>query len=155
MTWVNTDVWTVVSNGQLIGRFPEPQLVHWVASGQVSPNDLFFRDGMRVAAPAHTIQPFAAYFPPFLRAEAYPTRGSDPTLRWILPVGRSSWSIAAGYLGLFSILGVFGPLAILAGVLGLRQISRKPQLLGTGRAIFGIVAGVIGTLILAVWLTTR
>ncbi len=91
--------------------------MHWVATGQVNPNDLFYRDGMRVAVPAHAVEPFAAYF----RAAAFstgglavatPKLGDDPAMRWILPVGRSGWAIAAGYLGLFSVLGVFGPFAI-------------------------------------------
>jgi hypothetical protein len=55
---------------------------------------------------------------------------------------------AAGYLGLFSILLVFGPFAIVAGVQGFRQMTRDPRLHGKGRALFGIVAGSAATLAL-------
>lgn len=60
---------------------------------------------------------------------------------WLLPTGRSGWAIAAGYLGLFSLLLVPAPFALVAGVLGLRDIRRNPRLGGRGRAIFGIVMG--------------
>lgn len=69
----------------------------------------------------------------------------DPAMRLLLPVGRSGLAIAAGYMGLFSILGVPGPVAILLGVLALNDIKRNPKKIGKGRAIFGIVMGVIGT----------
>jgi hypothetical protein len=69
---------------------------------------------------------------------------SDP-VHWLLPVGRSVESIAAGYLGLFSIFIIFlGPFAILFGILGLRRAGRGEGH-GRGRSIFGIVGGVWGT----------
>jgi hypothetical protein len=144
-------MWSVVSNGRLVGLFPEQQLVQWVASGQVDPNDLFWHDGMSTAAPAYTVAPFSTYFRATLATApvAHQTRtlGDDAAMRWLLPVGRAPWAIAAGYLGLFSILGVFGPFAIVAGILGVRQIDHDPRLHGMGRAVFGIVAGAMATLV--------
>lgn len=64
---------------------------------------------------------------------------------YLLPTGRSVWAIAAGYLGLLSILLIFAPFAVGAGVVALRSISRRPELGGKGRAWFGIVAGALGT----------
>ena len=69
------------------------------------------------------------------------TTAKEDPLRMVLPIGRSGWAIVAGYLGLFSVLFVFAPFALLAGVLGLREIKRKPELMGAGRAWFGIVMG--------------
>jgi hypothetical protein len=69
----------------------------------------------------------------------------DAELRYLVPVGRSGFAIAAGYLALFSVLIVPGPLALVCGLLGLRSIARRPELLGRGRAWFGIVAGGIAT----------
>jgi hypothetical protein len=137
---VKTDIWHVISNGRPVGRFPEYQLVEWVHAGQVNAHDLFWREGMAVPAPAHTLPPFAVY---------YPTAREDDeaALRWLLPVGRSGWAIAAGYLGLFSILLVFGPFAIAAGILAVRDLNQHPEKHGLGRAIFGIVAGALGTLV--------
>lgn len=64
---------------------------------------------------------------------------------YLLPTGRSVWAIAAGYLGLLSILLIFAPFAVGAGVMALRSISRRPELGGKGRAWFGVVAGALGT----------
>jgi hypothetical protein len=70
-------------------------------------------------------------------------RQHDALMRMILPVDRSGYAIAAGYLGLFSVLFVFAPFAILFGVLALSDLKKHPEKLGKGRAIFGIVMGVI------------
>ncbi|HLN29260.1 MAG TPA: DUF4190 domain-containing protein [Gemmataceae bacterium] len=73
-------------------------------------------------------------------------RGFDPAVRWLIPVDRSVWSLAAGYLGLLSILPFVGVFAVLTGVFGLRASKRNPKLGGRGRAIFGIVMGTLFTL---------
>jgi len=78
-----------------------------------------------------------------------PATGADPTdpVHWLLPTGRSWESIAAGYVGLFSIVVVIlGPIAIVLGILGLRR-AHQGKGHGRGRSIFGIVAGVWGTVL--------
>ena len=75
---------------------------------------------------------------------------ADPTMRILLPVGRSGMAIVAGYLGLLSPLCIFAPFALLTGVLALRELRDKPNLGGRGRAIFGIVMGTIFTLVLVI-----
>lgn len=62
-------------------------------------------------------------------------------LRWCVPLGRSGWAIAAGYLGLLSIFPFIGVMAITCGFLGLLSIAKNPQKLGKGRAWLGIVSG--------------
>ncbi|HEX6902888.1 MAG TPA: GYF domain-containing protein [Thermoanaerobaculia bacterium] len=74
--------------------------------------------------------------------------GDDPLMRMVLPVGRSAWAIAAGYLGLLSFLVVFAPLALAAGLFAVVDIKQNPHKHGMGRAIFGIIMGVIGSLFL-------
>jgi hypothetical protein len=69
-------------------------------------------------------------------------------MRWVLPVGTSGWAIAAGYLGLFSLLCLPGPLAIFCGIMAIRELRRNPRLSGWGRAIFGLVLGTMGTLMM-------
>lgn len=66
---------------------------------------------------------------------------ADGVNSWLVPVGRSGWAIAAGYLALFSILIVFAPFALVCGVMGLRSIRKNPGLGGKGRAWFGIIMG--------------
>ncbi len=72
---------------------------------------------------------------------------NDPVMRLLLPVGRSIYSIIAGYLGLVSPLMCTAPFAIVFGILALLDIKKKPHLGGRGRAIFGLVMGIIFTLI--------
>jgi hypothetical protein len=67
--------------------------------------------------------------------------GDDPTMRLILPVGRSLWAIAAGYLGLVSLIVIPAPLALITGVIAVIDIKRHPEKSGMGRAVFGIVMG--------------
>jgi hypothetical protein len=74
-----------------------------------------------------------------------PDLGDDAGIRMLLPVGRSGWAIAAGYLGLVSVLCIPAPFALLAGILGIRAMRRNPKLHGMGRAVFGIVMGALGT----------
>ena len=72
---------------------------------------------------------------------------NDPAMRMLLPVGRSPLAIIAGYLGLFSVIFLPAPLALLFGILALRDIKKNPEKGGKGRAIFGLVMGAIFTLI--------
>lgn len=71
--------------------------------------------------------------------------GPDENLQWLVPIGRSGWAIAAGYLGLLSCFPyvglVFGALAVVMGVLALRASQLNPRVRGRQRAIFGIILG--------------
>ena len=66
-------------------------------------------------------------------------------LRLLLPLGLSGKAIAAGYLGLVSVLAIPAPAALILGIFALRDIARSrkkpPRKYGMGRAIFGIVMG--------------
>ena len=61
----------------------------------------------------------------------------EPGIRWILPIGTSGWAIAAGYLGLFSLICFPAPLAILCSLIAIWHLRRNPRLSGWGRAILG------------------
>jgi hypothetical protein len=61
----------------------------------------------------------------------------------MIPIGRSGYAIAAGYIGLFSILVIPAPFAILFGYLALKDIKRHPEKTGKGRAWFGIIMGIL------------
>jgi len=92
--------------------------------------------------------------PPSLPAK--PTMGDDAGMRLLLPVGRSGWAIAAGYLGLFCLVLLPSPLAIIISIIAIRDI-RKSKLSahpkhGMGRAIFGLVMGIISGVVLAILL---
>ena len=77
---------------------------------------------------------------------------SDPVLRMVVPVDRSLWAIAAGYLGLISVIPIFGPFAVIASLIALFQIERSKATptpkYGMGRAIFGLIMGLLGCVVL-------
>jgi hypothetical protein len=73
-------------------------------------------------------------------------------MRMILPVGRSGWAIAAGYAGLFALVVIPAPLALILGIIGWRDIkksksTREPKS-GMGRVVFALIAGGLGTILL-------
>jgi hypothetical protein len=78
--------------------------------------------------------------------------GDDPGMRLLLPVGRSLWAIASGYLGLLSVLCLPAPFALFTGLMAVREIRQNPKKHGMGRAVFGIIMGGIGTLLLCLFL---
>jgi hypothetical protein len=67
--------------------------------------------------------------------------------RFLIPTGRPASAIAAGYLGLFSLLPCFGLLAIIVSLQALRTLKRDPNLLGRGRAWFGLIMGIVTTIL--------
>ena len=80
-----------------------------------------------------------------------PANDTGRVLRMLLPVGRSGYAIAAGYLGLFAMLLFPAPLALVFGILGHMDIKRHPLKHGMGRVWFGIIMGGFGTVML-IWL---
>ena len=79
-----------------------------------------------------------------VRAGSAASRQHDAMTRMLIPVDRSGWAVAAGYAGLVSLFClVTAPLAIILGVVALRDLKRHPEQHGKGRAIFGIAAGVV------------
>jgi hypothetical protein len=85
---------------------------------------------------------------PYPGAPHQPGIGDDAATRWLLPVGRSGLAIAAGYLGLFSVLACPGPIALIVSILAIRDLRAHPHKHGMGRAVFGLVMGIIGTAML-------
>jgi hypothetical protein len=117
------------------GWYPDPHL----------PGQLRWFDGAGWTAHVHAAAPATPNVAPWGSGPpAWPAE-RDRTMEAMLPVNRSGLAIAAGYAGLFSILLVFAPIALVLGVLALRDLSSKPTVAGRGRAWFGIVAGALGT----------
>lgn len=108
--------------------------------------------GWLIATLGIWIVAFPAYFyyrGAFKKAAAEPASVAGATAPH--PNQLSGWSITAFYAGLLSILAVPAPIALFSGILALRDIHRDPNKAGKGRAIFGIVAGMIFT---AFWALT-
>ena len=101
--------------------------------------------GEPVLAVARKCRHCQEYLDPDLSARH---RGPDVFERMLLPVGRSPWSIAAGYLGLFALIPCFGPLALVVSLVALWHLKRHAELSGRGRAVFGLVMGSLSTLLI-------
>jgi hypothetical protein len=78
--------------------------------------------------------------------------GNDPAMRLLIPVGRSLWAIAAGYAGLFALLVFPAPLALILGIIAIRDMKLHPEKHGMGRAVFGLVTGALGTCVLLMFI---
>jgi hypothetical protein len=159
--------WYYLKGGEQIGPISWEDLFRAAQARQFGPPDMVWGPGLATWQPAGSIPGlFQAPAPPVAAAPASsPARpapapgpqpvaraarpaGDDPVMRMVLPVGRSPWAIAAGYLGLFSLLLLPAPFAVATGLLALHDIRSDPTKHGKGRAIFGITLGAIGTLAL-------
>ena len=90
--------------------------------------------------------------PPVIPPPLQKRTQDDAGMRLLLPVGRSGFAIAAGYLGLFAVLMVPAPVALVFGILAIRDIREsrrtdKPKY-GMGRAVFGTVMGAVFSVLL-------
>ncbi len=156
----------ITRENRRFGPFDDIQVLAALGDGTYLPDDLAWRDGMTEWEPLRNLYSTPT-MPPPLASHASVAKGSalgdDAGLRLLLPVGRSGWAIAAGYLGLFSLIVIPAPLALLISVVAIRDIrksksSEHPKH-GMGRAIFGLIMGVLGTVILlgivVTWLSQR
>lgn len=147
--------WHIQTDRGQSGPYPESVVLDWVRSGQLRQADPVWSPGMPSWVPAGQTQPFAAAFAGVPTVAAPAKMGDDPILRAILPVGRSGWAIAAGYLGLFAVLLLPAPFALITGILAVLDIRKNPSKHGMGRAIFGIVMGALFSLLLIALLVIR
>lgn len=81
-----------------------------------------------------------------------PPIDDSAAMRMIMPIGRSGWAIAAGYLGLFAVLILPAPFALLTGIIAVMDIRKHPDKHGMGRAVFGIILGALGSIVLILFL---
>ena len=167
--------WFYARDGVRFGPVPADELERLAPSNTLRPHDLVWRDGKPQWLPAQEattlfgsitapppLPPQSPYAPPgvypvpasYAQPYAPPkSLGEDAGVRMLLPVGRSIWAIAAGYLGLFSVLGCFAPISIVVSLIAIRDIKTHPDRHGMGRAVFGLVMGILGSLLLAGMLT--
>jgi hypothetical protein len=135
--------WYYLQKGAQQGPVSWEDLVMATRSGTIGPQDLVWNGAMSGWMAASTVPGLGPAAPPmaYYAPTAAQRYADDPAMRMILPIGRSGWAIAAGYLALFSVLVFPAPFALGTGIFALYDIRRHPEKLGKGRAIFGIVMG--------------
>jgi hypothetical protein len=135
------EAFLVRRGGEQFGPYPFADLQRYALEGRFRPTDVTWSAGMAAWEPISLVlQRRGVSLPP-------PTHGeTNESLKWVLPVGRSALAIAAGYLGLFSVLLLPAPLALVFGILALKDLKKNPAKLGAGRAWFGVIAGGLGSL---------
>ena len=67
---------------------------------------------------------------------------TDDHLVHVLPINRSGWAIAAGYMGIFSFIPFVGYAGVAVSAIGAWHLKRNPKKLGWGRVITGFVVSV-------------
>lgn len=163
--------YTVARQGSTLGSFSQYDVAEGAAAGQFFPDDLVWTEGMSDWKPLSSVFPSTkGGGPPPLPPQAFVAQppqmpqapkslGDDAGMRMLIPVGRSGWAIASGYLALFSVLILPAPLALITAILAIRDIKRSkgsphPKH-GMGRAIFGLVMGIAGSLVLLLGLIAK
>jgi hypothetical protein len=104
--------------------------------------------GGEILAEARKCRHCGEYLDRELRAQH--RSSSSAVDRMLMPVDRPASAIAAGYLGLVSVLPFFGIAAIVTSIVALRTLKRHPEFSGRGRAIFGLVMGSLMTILYAI-----
>ena len=146
-------MWFYMKNQQQVGPMRWEDLMAAARDGRLLPGDAVWAEGMPQWQLAGTVTglfamaPMPGGYPPQGYGGAYSAAPAapDPFLQMAIPIGRSWWAIAAGYFGLFSVLLLPAPVALILGIAALSDIKKNPEKLGKGRAIFGIIMGILGT----------
>lgn len=125
-----------------LGPVSATVLQQMAQSGQINPLTNVWSEGMPQWVPAGTLP---LLYPPGTMQRFAPPASDGGALNLLLPMGpQSGFAIAAGYLGLFGLfLAPLSILAIIFGVLALRDLKSHPEKRGKGRAITGIVLGAL------------
>jgi hypothetical protein len=104
-------------------------------------------------------EPTPPPLPPQTQSPKSERLGDSAGMRMLLPVGRSGWAIAAGYLGLFSLIVLPAPIALVISIIAILDIRKSKSSAhpkhGMGRAIFGLIMGIAGTAIILFFLLER
>ncbi len=163
-----SESWFYSRHGQQLGPVETPALQQLASSGNLQPIDLVWREGMAQwsaarealphlfpTSPRPQPPPLPYASPPGQFGSRPPSIGDNAGMRWLLPVGRSGWAIAAGYLGLLSFVILPAPLALIISIVAIRDLKKNPQKHGMGRAVFGLVMGILGTVALVAMIISR
>jgi GYF domain 2 len=130
--------WFCEINGERRGPLSLLEMKQLVASGVIRRQTPVWPPGADETQPGTPAGEFLAFLT---------TAQTDENLKYLLPVGRSGWAIAAGYLGLFSIIPFVSYAALFVSIYAAIQLKKNPKKLGWGRVITGLVLSSLFSLI--------
>ncbi len=147
-------VWFYLNGRERMGPVSDEGLRALAASGRLHAESFVWTDGLEAWTRLADTDRFDGYAPPAPPGEVPPA--PDRFAQLLLPSGRSPWAVASGYLAALGVLGIPAPLAVAAGIAGLRDIHRLTRATGrrppgTARCVAGILVGSALTVVLA-WL---
>ena len=127
------DGWYYEAGSDRCGPFTLEQMKELVTAGAIRRQTRVWRPGSDETALTHAGEFLA-------ELEVKPNHNGD--LAYVLPVGRSGWAIAAGYVGLFSFIPLISYAGIVVSSVAAWHLRRNPKLRGWGRVITGFVISV-------------
>jgi hypothetical protein len=147
--------WYYGENGQQAGPIEDAGLHSLVASGQISPTTLLWREGMPRWLTLDQLRAeggiYLTTYPQFV----------GPGMMNPTTSGLAITSLVCGLVGLVTCLLIPGIPAVICGHLALSQIANSPTpMVGRGMALSGLVCGylsvlmLISSIVMMIWFTT-
>lgn len=135
--------YAIAREGQHLGTYPEHEIREGIATGRFFLQDLVWAEELPAWEPLG--QKLGLAIPQTRRLE------ENLGMRMLLPVGRSFWAILAGYMGLFSLMLFPAPFAVIVSLIAIADIRKSKHSpngpkYGMGRAIFGLLVGLVCTI---------
>ncbi|MBN2498179.1 MAG: DUF4339 domain-containing protein [Deltaproteobacteria bacterium] len=137
--------------GKACGPIERDDLLYEVENRRLSPWVPVWKEGMSQWQPMAQVEELAYHLKKrniFVPPPPPKGLGDDAAVRMLLPVGRTGLAITAGYLGLLSLTLFLAPVALLVSLIAAWDLKRRPGSHGWGRVIFGLVMGVLFTVVL-------
>lgn len=117
---------------QTAGPLSWEELQRWAVSGTLPPSAEVSADGWSGSVAAAQVPGL------HLPSSAPPAEAS-----LLMPTNVDGVALVAGYLGLAAVTVVGAPFALAAGLWALVRLRQNPTRNGKGRAVFGVVMGVV------------
>ncbi len=128
------DGWFYEADGERRGPFTLEQMQGLVTAGGVRRQTRVWRPGADETALTRAGD--------FLAELSTTPKDDAAALAYVLPIGRSGWAIAAGYVGLFSLIPVISYIGVAVSAIAAWHLRRNPEKRGWGRVITGFVISV-------------
>lgn len=140
----------VQRGSERFGPYSRELFLEYARAGNFGAGDLVWRPGMAIWESLEAVlariegRPMPA---PAISTASVP-QSDNEALKWVVPIGASGFALAASWLAVASLLLLPGPVAVVFGILALRDIKKHPTKSGIARAWLGIVVGTLATLTL-------